>query len=256
MAFGTSDIEQVRASGFPGGAAGEGVWFLPGVVLLRWRSEACERLFQAYVDGRWAGVTSHPEQRELLVACEHEHPAAIEVVWVSPDCKYVDYSGHLSGWHEGDGAHAVIEVVRQGVLPADGTAVLYWDGGTGAVDYTSALAERSIWAGLSETWGWGLDGFGVGDFGYSGTGAPGWGRGVFGRGEFGFDADALEFVTEALSLGTYRFAVRIRDGVGNLDDGAAGELTVGIDPVPAGPRVSIDSYDEQSDRLVLQVVGD
>lgn len=257
MAFGTSEIEQVWASGFPGAGAASGV--APGslgLVLVRWRSEARDRLFQVYVDGCWAGATSHPEQRVLLVEHEHQHPAAIEVVWVSPDCRHEDYGRQLSGWSERDGAHVVIEVMRQGVLPAEGTVAFYWDAGTGEVDYDTALAERRIWAASSETWGWGLDGFGGGDFGYSGTGAPGWGQGVFGRGEFGFDTDVLVFMTEALMLGTYRFAVRVRDATGNLDGGGPEVLTVGIDPVPAGPSVSIDSYDEQSGTLVLQVVGD
>ena len=65
MAYGSTDIDKVRATVWPAGYLRDGtVAAVSGVILVRWKSGHRDKLFQVYVNGEWAGVTSHPEQRE------------------------------------------------------------------------------------------------------------------------------------------------------------------------------------------------
>ena len=254
MGFSTANINKVRAMVFPAGMLSNGVvvW-LPGAVLVSWHSSETDKLFQVYVDGQLAGATLHVQQRMLLVRYAHTHTAAIEVVAVEAEGRDVDYSEQLVGFTDADGSHAVLSWPKRGSLPLDSKANIYWNCGSGEVDYNEPLAIQNIWSGLAEKWGWGLDTFGNGDFGYSGTGAVGFGCGSFGLGELGFDAQMGRFQSGSLMVGTYKFAVRISDGLDNLDDGGVDILTVSVDPLPAAASVSIDSYDKQSDELVLNI---
>ena len=254
MAYSTEHISSVRAIGFPAGTkGGDEMVSLPGLVMVNWRSEETDKLFQVYVNGQWSGATSHPRQRKLLVEYEHPHIAAIEVVAVLPNEKSVDFSGELAGFTGADGCHAVIHWPRRGVLPLGSRTMVYGDEGSGQINYTDPLATIETWAGVAEKWGYGLDGFGKGDFGYSGTGAVGWGRGSFAWGEFGFDAEIQVFISDALAAGKYQFAVRVCDTQGNFIEGEDEVVTVYLDPLPAASRVSIENYDEQNDELVLDI---
>ena len=229
MAFGITNIEKVRATAFLAGSDRVGKpAVLPGLTLVSWRSSETDKLFQVYVNGQLAGVTWYREQRMLLVEYDDTHTAAIEVIWVTSDCKCVDYSEQLTGFGATDGSHAVLGVLRCGTLPLGSTAALYWDSGTGEIDYSEPLAERAVWSDPLAKWGWGLDAFGKGDFGYSGTAAAGWGRGSFGEGEFGFDAELLTFKSGSLAGGDYQFALRLSDAVGNLDAGEVEIVSVNI----------------------------
>ena len=113
----------------------------------------------------------------LLVQGEHNHPVTIEVIAVPIEERDVDYAKQLSIFEEGHGSHAVLSWPRRGDLPWGSRANIYWDEGKdGVIDYSTPLASQPIWNGLIEKWGWGMDTFGEGDFGYSGTGAVGWGK--------------------------------------------------------------------------------
>ena len=140
-----------------------------------------------------------------------------------------------------------------GTLELGSKVVVFGDGGSGQINNDQPLSEVETWPVLMEKWGWGLDCFGGGDFGYSGTGAIGWGRGHFGGGEFGFEARGLHYRSPALASGTYQYAVKLRDRMGRLDDGEGQIRTVTVDPLPRGAGVSIASYDEENDRLVLSI---
>ena len=254
MGFGMTNIERAWAQVFPAGRLQrEDVVALPGLVLVGWESRETEKYFQAYGDGRLLGVTGHPEQRMLLLEYEHDHPTAIEVIWVTKEDRYTDFAGELSGFEETDGAHAVIFVPRMSGLPLASRLELYWDGGRGVIDYSEAIVTQPVWANPFDKWGFGLDTFGEGDFGYSGAGAVGWGLGNFGIGEFGFDADELMLSTEALEAGEYQFAVRLVDEFGNWDEGDTEIFTIGIDPIPEEPELCIASYDDVNDELVLEI---
>jgi hypothetical protein len=254
MAFGTTNIEQVKAMSVPAGQRPKGgVVAQAGVMLVSWRSGETDKLFQVYVNGRLMGASAHRQQRALLVEYDHTHPAVIEVVWVRAQDRYVDYARQLNGFTEKDGVHAVVSLPRRGTMELGSRAKLFWDAGTGVMDYSQPLMVQEVWPEPEDKWGWGQDGFGRGDFGYSSTAAPGWGRGSFGEGEFGFDADKLVFESEALPRGTYQFAVRLTDAQGNAAEGEAEIVTVSIDPVPEGPGLAIESYDSGSNELVLNI---
>ena len=254
MAFGTTNIDKVRAMVFPAGQRREGGGAAQaGVLLVSWCSSETDKLFQVYVNGQRAGVSAHPRQRMLLVQYDHRHPAVIEVIWVTARDRYVDYARQLSGFTARDGGHAVVSLPRRGTIELGSVARLFWDAGTGQMDYAEPLAVQKVWPEPADKWGWGQDGFGCGDFGYSGRAALGWGRGSFGGGEFGFDADLLVFESEALPVGTYQFAVRIMDAKGNSDVGEVEKVTLSIDPRPEGPELTMASYDEVTGELVLEI---
>jgi len=247
-------IDKVRAMVFPAGQLCDGqIVPLPGLVLLRWRSDEADKLFQIYVNGNLAGVTSHFQQRTLLVQCDTDHPAAIEIVSMDCQNRYEDYSEELDGFKNSDGSHVVLTWPRRGVLPLDSIAYVYWNGGSGQIDYSEPLATQTIWNDPVEKWGWGLDGFGRGDFGYSGTGAAGWGCGSFAEGEFGFDAEVMCFESESLTLGEYKFAIGLADAQDNIEQEEISVEEFFIDPLPVAPGLAVESYDEQSDQLVLEI---
>lgn len=254
MAFSTAEISNVKAMMFPAGIGPSGsVVGVPLLALVSWRSGETDKLFQVYVDGGLAGVTMQAAQRMLLVQCEHGHTTAIEVVAVEAADIDVDHSDQLSGFTEADGAHVVLAWPRYGRIGLGVRAVIYGDGGTGTLDFDAELADCEVWVSEQDKWGWGLDAFGRSDFGYSGSGAIGWGRGEFGDGEFGFDADAVVFESEALEVGTYKFAVRTVDRLGNFDEGETIDVQVSVDPLPRAADVAIESYDETNDRLTLNI---
>jgi len=253
MAVSTENIAQVKARAFPAGGLSDGALVpLAGLALVSWQSSESEKLFQVYVNGRWAGATMTASQRSLLVQCDPLEVAAIEVVSVDSAERVIDFSGELEGFSELDGCRVVLSWPRRGKLPRDSKAVIYGDGGEGSINYDEPIATVDIWEGPADKWGWGLDGFGAGDFGYSGAGAVGWGKGSFGEGEFGFDADIQSFESEPLAAGRYKFAVRISDTRGNLGEDIT-EHEIGIDPLPRAPNLAIESYDPTSDRLLLNI---
>ena len=255
MAFGTSNIDKVRTMVFPAGQMRQDrLAAQSGLILLSWHSSETDKFFQVYVNGKLAGITSHPAQRKLLIQYDHRHSAALEVIWVTPDDKYVDYSEQLTGFGPEPGSHAVLSFPRRGNLPLYSDAHLFWDAGGGEIDYGEPLAVQAIWAGPFDKWGWGLDSLGRGDFGYSGTGATGWGRGSFGEGEFGFDAEMLTLQSDSLPAGAYKFPVRLVDAAGNLHEGDISLVTLSIDPLPAGPGLALESYDDSKDELVLNIL--
>lgn len=254
MGFSVADINNVRAMCFPAGrGAGEAIVPLPGVTLVSWDSVEADKLFQVYVDGQWAGVTSGPGQRMLLVQCRDVHTSVIEVVAVEAEDKVTDFAASLDGFSTTDGGRVLLTWPQRGSLPLESKAVVHWDSGGGQIDYDNPLAIQDNWPNPAAKWGWGLDQFGEGDFGYSGTGAEGWGQGAFGRGEFGFDAQMLTWQSDELEAGTYGFAVRTTDGQGNFDAGETTVFEVSVDPLPAAPSLGIDSCNAGNDELVLNI---
>lgn len=255
MAFSTEQIEAVRAESFPMGRLRSGkVVATSGLVLVRWRSGLSDRLFQVYVNGCLAGVTSEPDQRMLLIHIEPRNLAAIEVGAVDAEERWSDHSPELTGFSNQDSSRVELRVPRRGELPLNSVVKVYWDFGSGTIDYSEELGERVVWLEEAEKWGWGLDGFGKGDFGYSGTGAVGWGKGSFGDGEFGFDGDVLTYRSQAIDPGKYKFDLRLMDGLGNLDAGGSGVVEVFVDPIQPSGELEIESYDDSSNSLMLKIV--
>jgi hypothetical protein len=187
----------------------------------------------------------------LLVEYELGYPAAIEVVGVSGADRFMDHADTLQGFKAADGSRVKLRWPRLSCYRLGSRVRIYGEGLSGEIDYSQLLAEVPMWSSYAEKWGWSLNAFGQGDFGYSGTGAVGWGLGVFRQGEFGFDVEFIEFVSDVLSAGLHRFALKVCEGAGNEEEGPGHVCQVYVDPIPESPRLQIDSYNPNEDRLVL-----
>ena len=251
-------IEKVTAYRVPVGIseAGEGV-AEPGAAIVRWHSRWNDKLHQVYVNGRYAGVTVEPLQRELLAAVPSgfDGTVRIEVFAVSPGEGYEDFSGELPAV-QGQTGRVRIEVLRQQALPAGAKLNVYFDNGTGVIDYSQRVNAEDIfvWPGPAGKCGFGMCGFGRSDFGYDGSAAVGFGRGVFGQGWFGFDADKLSWVSDCLAAGTYRFAVKVVDAAGNESQAAETAPITVLPAAKAAKGLEIVSFDEASNELLLEVL--
>jgi hypothetical protein len=140
-------------------------------------------------------------------------------------------------------------------LPVGSTAQVYFDNGTGEIDYGNALncSPIQIWPAWQDKAGFGMSKFGASDFGYDSAAAVGFGKGSFGEGWFGLDADTFEWVSRALQAGVYKFAVRVTDKEGNESvSSETGQITVTPAARPA-EQVSISSFDKQMNQLVLSI---
>ncbi len=88
-------------------------------------------------------------------------------------------------------------------MPAGARFEVYFDNGSGEVDYEHPIGGGRVWGCWQDKAGFGLARFGEGDFGYEWAGGVGFGIGGFGLGEFGVDADVIEWVSPALEAGVY-----------------------------------------------------
>jgi len=148
-----------------------------------------------------------------------------------------------------------ISCLRGQELPIDSAVQIYFDNGTGQIDYDSQLNEQPIrvWPNWQDKAGFGMSRFGVSDFGYDSSAAVGFGKGTFGRGQFGMDADVFEWVSELLEIGVYKFAVKVTDGKGNEGiSSETGEVVV-IPAARPAEQVSVYSFDKDTNQLVLSV---
>ena len=77
--------------------------------------------------------------------------------------------------------------------------------------------------------------------------------GFFGQVEFGADNDAIEWVSEPLPTGVYKFAVKIFDENGReITASETDEITVTSTAKPA-ESLKIASFNKQTNQLVLNV---
>jgi len=257
MPFLREGIENVRVVLLPDAvtADGHGAAF-SRTVLVTWKSCLEGMLYQVYVNGRFAGATVDPQQRQLVIQTPSSFEAAVsvEVVAVEPTDAHRDLASEI-GHSAICSARVKLTFLRSQSLPAAATANIYFDNGTGGIDYGTPLNEVpiSLWPCWQDKAGFGLAQFGTGDFGYDAAAAIGFGRGIFGRGEFGLDADTVEWASPALPLGQYRFGVKVVASHGN--ESLASE-TAPISIVPAArPAAQLDvvTFDEQTNELTLSV---
>ncbi len=255
MPFLREGIENVRAVLLPDAVAADGHGTaLSRTAVMTWKSCLEGMLYQVYVNGRFAGVTVDSQQRELVIQAPSSFEAAVrvEVVAVEPTDAHRDFASEI-GYSTVCSARARLTLLRSQTLPAAATANIYFDNGTGGIDYATPLNDAPIplWPCWQDKAGFGLAQFGTGDFGYDAAAAIGFGKGVFGRGQFGLDADTIEWISPALPLGAYRFGVKVVDAQGN--DSLASE-TGPISIVPAArpaARLDVVTFDEQTHELTL-----
>lgn len=253
-----SGIENVRVFELPAGIWVNGECVAsPRVVLLKWRTNWSDKFYQVYVNGRYAGATVGVGQRQMLVHIPGslESPVRIEVFAVEPEQANMDFSEELDN-PAGLTGRVIIKMLRGQDLPIDATVQIYYDAGSGQIDYDHPINKRPIpvWPCRQDKAGFGMGRFGLGDFGYDCSAAVGFGKGCFGYGQFGIDANVLEWTSAPLEAGEYKFAVRVFDQAGNESGGSESE-PVTVTPLPKPiEQVSILEFDNQTNHLVLGIL--
>jgi hypothetical protein len=255
----SSGIETVRAFELPAGIWADGKWVeTPRTALVKWSAKAnlSDKFFQVYVNSRYAGSTVDYQQRQMIVPIPTSLESAIriEVFAVDPEEADIDFSNELLRPPINNG-RVRISLLRSQNLPSDATAEIYFDNGTGEIDYNQPLTDSPIriWPAWQDKAGFGMCGFGVGDFGYEAAAAIGFGKGSFAHGHFGLDADTIEWVSVPLPAGVYKFGVKVIEGRGNESNASETEPITVIRAARPAERLSISSFDKQTNQLVLNV---
>jgi hypothetical protein len=232
------------------GEANEG----PRICLVKWRSEWKDKLYHVYVNGHFAGITSDSEQREMIVqvpSC-YDGAARIEVFGVEVNEADVDFGNELEQSNDGSGRVRLM-LLRSQRLPMGSRFEVYFDKGTGVIDYENPIGGKQIWEDRRDKAGLGLARFGEGDFGYEWENGVGFGRGSFGLGEFGTDADVIEWASHSLETGTYKFSVKVIDARGNESEASeTGEIAV-IPAAEPARNLEVLSFDETENTLTLEI---
>jgi hypothetical protein len=257
MGFTSEKISCVRAMKLACGVRGDGSFeALPKTALVRWRSGWGDKLHQVYVNGSFAGETSDCEQRRMIVHLpDATGPAVrVEVFAIEQSDAGVDFSEQLNGF-VADSGRVRLRILRSQHLPLGGTVEIYYDSGTGQIDYSERLNAEPIliWPSRADKAGFGMSRFGFSDFGRDWAAGACFGAGVFGQGQFGVDADVIEWVSGPLADGEYKFAVRVFDEKGNAGSGCETDSVLVIRP--AMPTVGLDvaSFDKETNQLVLSI---
>jgi len=257
MALISSGIERVRTFELPGGVWADGRYVgAPRLALVRWRSSWSDKLYQVYVNGQYGGGTVDSQQRQIIVQMPTslETVVRIEVFAVETEEADTDFSDEVD-LSPGQMGRVRISLLRSQNLPIGGIAQIYFDNGTGEIDYDEPLNDLLIrvWPAWQDKAGFGMSRFGVSDFGYDSAAAVGFGKGSFGHGQFGLDADTFEWIGPSMEAGVYKFGVKVTDKAGNESSGSeTGEVTV-IPAARPAEQVSISSFDKQTNKLVLEV---
>jgi hypothetical protein len=256
MGLSGSGIDKVRVFELP-----VGVWVygeaLPEsrVCLVKWQSQWQDKIHHVYVNGRFAGATADVQQRQMVIATGNCSQGAVrvEVFAVEPGEADIDFGDTLE---RGEADNRVkLSLLRSQRLPAEARFKVYTDNGSGEVDYANPIGEGLVWPNWQDKAGFGLAGFGEGDFEYDWAGGIGFGKGNFGAGEFGVEADVIEWLSPALDAGVYRFGVKVIDGQGNESEASeTGEIVVYPAARPA-EGLEILSFDKETNVLALEVNG-
>ena len=242
-------IDRVRAFALPAGVRSDGsANQLAGATIVKWHSTYTDMLHQVYVNGKFAGATVEPGQRQLIVPIPLSQRTAvrIEVFAVEPQFADVDFSEKIDSGQIQAG-RVKIEFPRADNLPIDGKVDYYLEG--------NRLNNRSIkiQPEFADKGGFGMSCFGNSDFGFDGSAATGFGKGNFGLGWFGFDSDILCWQSGQLEAGNYKFGIKITDDLGNTTDEQETEMITVIPPAQPAEGLTIKSFDKQNNKLVFHV---
>ena len=257
MSLISNGIDSVRAFALPAGIWADGQYAQAArVALVQWRSAWSDTFHQVYVNGRYAGTTLDSRQRQMVVPIPTslDSPVRIEVFGVEAEYADTDFSSELVRPHAGSG-RVKITLLRSQNLPAEATAEIYFDNGTGQIDYNHPLTASPIriWPAWQDKAGLAMSRFGLGDFGYDSAAAVGFGKGSFGHGQFGLDADTIDWTSPPLPQGVYKFGVKVRDKSGMQSSTSETEPITVIPAARPAEELSISSFDKQTNQLVLTV---
>ncbi len=255
MSLISSGIEAVRAFELPGGIWADGGYVeTPLAALVKWRSSWSDMLYQVYINGRYAGTTGDSGQRQMIVQIPTsvESPVRIEVFAVEAAQAHIDFGEELDLSNARSG-RVKITMLRGQNLPRGAAGQVYFDNGTGQVDYDTPLNDLPIrvWPAWQDKAGFGMSRFGASDFGYDSAAAVGFGKGSFGHGQFGLDADTFEWTSSPMPQGVYKFGVKIVDNKGNESSGSETDQVTVTPAAKSAEQVSVSSFDKQTNQLVL-----
>jgi len=259
MSFMRDGIQNVRVFTLPDGVRADGRRATVfGAALVTWHSSHVGMFHQVYLNGRFAGVTPDSQQQRLVVQLpgSFRTAARVTVIAVVPADAHVSFADDLEEAAV-SGGRVRLSLLRSQTLPPGATANIYYDHGTGQINYATPLnvTPIALWPCMHDKAGFGLAQLGMSDFGYDSAASIGFGKGALGHGQFGLDADTVKWLSPALPLGTYRFGVRITDASGN--EGPAAETT-SITVIPAiQPAVglSLATFDQPTNKLTLSIAG-
>jgi hypothetical protein len=159
MALTSNGIDRVRVFELPAGvwSSGKSVG-APRAALITWCSLWADKHYQVYVNGQYAGVTVDSLQRQMLVRIptSFETPVQIEVFGVEAHEADTDFSDEME-LSPGLTGRIRITLLRGQDLPIDSTVNIYFDNGTGQIDYDNPITESPIrvwpnWQGGSRVW--------------------------------------------------------------------------------------------------------
>jgi hypothetical protein len=257
MALVGNGIEMVRAFEVPAGIWADGRYVgSPRTALVKWRCCLPNMFYQVYVNGRYAGATVDSQQRQMIIQMPTslETPVRIEVFAVEAEEANTDFSNEIAP-SIGRSGRVKISLLRSQDLPIGATAQIYFDGGSGEIDYGNPLnnSPLRIWSAWQDKAGFGMSRFGEGDFGRDCAAAIGFGKGSFGDGQFGLDADTFEWVSFPLQAGIYKFALKITDEAGNESISSETIQVIVIPAAKPAEQVSIFSFDKQANQLFLNI---
>jgi len=257
MSLISTGIEKVRAFELPAGIWQDGEYIAaPRIALVSWRSSCSDMLHQIYVNGRFAGATIDAEQRQMIVQIPTSFASAvrIEVFAVPAEDAHIDLTSEIAQ-PPVDSGRVKIGLLRSQNLPAGATANVFYDAGSGQIDYDQPLNDCpiQIWPSWMDKAGFAMAGFGLSDFGWDGAAAVGFGKGIFGSAAFGLDADTIEWISQPLPAGAYKFGIKVIDQTGN--ESSASEVgSVTVTPAArAAEGLTILSFNAQTNELVLQI---
>lgn len=258
MSLLSDGINNVRALAIPAGISADGtVTENIGATLVKWRSNHLDKIHQVYVNGKFASVTVDYGQREMVVSIPSSVQTAvkIEVFATEAENAHLDQSSQLNSSEIQQG-RLQIDFAKTHNLPIGATVDYYHDNGSGNVDYDNALNVLPIplWPRWQDNAGFGLSSFGKSDFGFDSSASVGFGKGNFGFGWFGFDACLMSWQSGQLAAAKYKFAVKITDSFGNVNNASAetGQLTV-IPPETPATKLSISTFNKITNQLVLKI---
>ena len=257
MSLISNGINSVRVFSLPAGFGADGSCVeSPKSALVKWRTVLNGVYYQVYVNGRLAGTTLNTEQRQMIVPIPGSLTSAvrIEVFAVRPQYADMDLSDELD-IAPSDTGRVTISMLRSQDLPPDATVRIYYNNGTGDIDYEIPLNDSPIrlWPAWQDKAGFGMSRFGAGDFGYDSAAAVGFGKGSFGNGGFGLDADTIDWISPTLTAGVYKFAVVVTDSAGNQSSAVETEPVTVTPAARPAEKLEIYSYDKQTNELVLKI---
>lgn len=250
-------IKKVRVFEIPCGIWGSGLSIGSSQkALVKWSSSWDDKFYQVYVNGRYGGVTLEESQRQMVVALptSFEIPVRIEVFAVEAVETDIDYGDQIDeiGLYRD---RVKLKLLRSQALPAGATAQIYFDNGTGVIDYENPVNNWpiKIWPVWQDKAGFGMSRFGASDFGYDWSAGVGFGKGSFGEGEFGVDEDVIEYVSESLQMGVYKFVAKVVDEAGNESGSSEIEEILVIPVAKCVGEVGIESFNKETNQLVLSI---